>query len=57
MFSESVIHESLSLEIYFSGAYIFTEHVKSVKMYMVKFNETTFNRLKRMGVFIKSKYI
>ena len=57
MFSESVIHESLSLEIYFSGAYIFTEHVKSVKMYMVKFNETTFNRLKRMGVFIKSKCI
>ena len=57
MFSESVIHESLSLEIYFSGVYIFTEHVKSVKMYMVKFNETNFNRPKRMGVFIKSKYI
>ena len=29
--------------------YIFKEHVKTVTIYMIKFNTTIFNRFKEMG--------
>ena len=32
--------------------YVFKEHVKILKIYMVKFNVAIFNRLQRLGFFI-----
>ena len=37
--------------------YIFKEHVKIVKIYMVKFSVSILNRLKIMGFFVSTKYI
>ena len=38
-------------------AYVFKGHVKIVKIYMVKFNVSTLNRLKIMFFFVNTKYI
>ena len=37
--------------------YIFTAHVKIIKIYMVKFNISILNRLKIMAYFVNGKYI
>ena len=37
--------------------YIFKGHVKTVKIYKVKFNVSVLNRLKIMGFFVNTKHI
>ena len=37
--------------------YVFKDHVKIVKIYMVKFNVSILNRLKTMFFFVNAKYI